>query len=95
MGFIYYLPNKDLPTKFHPNRTKIAKVGYLGWLGVGRVVGLNIPPAILQAHLLLLDINETSPPSFIQIGPKLTKFVIWGDFKVVEVDNHTPSHTIC
>ena len=28
-------PKLDLPTKFHPNRTKIAKVCYWGGFGVG------------------------------------------------------------
>ena len=38
--------------------------------------GQNVPPAIQFADILLLTINYTSPPSFIQIGPKLLKFVI-------------------
>ena len=46
---------------------------------MARVVGgLNIPPAILQAHLLLLDINEISPPGSIQIRIELAPFIIRG-----------------
>ena len=32
---------------------------------------------------MLLTLNYTSPPSFIQIGPQLPKFLIWGGLGVV------------
>ena len=40
--------------------------------------GLNVPQAMPYADILLLAVNLTSPPSFIQIGLKLPKFDIWG-----------------
>ena len=39
--------------------------------------GQNVSPAIPYADKLLLNLNYTSPPSFIQIGPKLPKFLTW------------------
>ena len=44
--------------------------------------GQNVSPAIPYADILLLTLNYTSPPSFIRIGPKLPKFLIWGGFGV-------------
>ena len=43
---------------------------------VGGWGGLNVPTAIPYADILLLTLKYTSPPSFIQIGQKLPKFVI-------------------
>ena len=68
----------DLPTKFHPNQNKIAKVCYSGGFWMGGWGGLNVPLAMPYADILLLIVNLNSPPSFIQIGPKLPKFDIWG-----------------
>ena len=75
-------PKLDLPTKFYPNRTKIAKVCFWGGFGVAGWGRLNVPPAIPFADILLLTLKYTSQPSFIQIGPKLPKFGIWGNFWV-------------
>ena len=47
--------------------------------------GQNVSPAIPYADILLLTLNYTSPPSFIQTGPKLPKFLIWGGFGVGRV----------
>ena len=64
----------DLPTKFHPNRTKIAKVCYWGGFGVGGWGGRNVPLAargplaIPYADILLLPLNYTFPPNFILIA---------------------------
>ena len=44
----------------------------MGWL--------NKLPAIPYAKILLVTLNCTSLPSFIQIGPKLPNLVIWGGF---------------
>ena len=48
--------------------------GWLGWL--------NVPAAIRYAKILLVTLNCTSPPSFIQIGPKFPKLVVRGGFWV-------------
>ena len=48
-------------------------------------VRLNVPPAMPYADILLLAVNLTSLPSFIQIGPKLPKFEIWGGLGVGRV----------
>ena len=53
--------------------------------GVGGWGGRNVPPAIPYADILLLTLNYTSPPNFIQIGLKLPKFLIRGGFRVVGV----------
>ena len=47
--------------------------------------GQNVPAAIKFADILLISLNYTSPPSFIQIGPKLAKFLIQGGFGVIGV----------
>ena len=44
---------------------------------MGGLGGRNVAPAIPHADILLLTLNYISPPSFIQIRPKLPKFVIW------------------
>ena len=78
-----------VPTKFHPNWLKIVKICF--WGGWGR---LNIPPDLLHTNLLLLNINLTSPPSSIQIGPELPKLVMgwfregWGEINVTLVTLH-------
>ena len=36
-------------------------------------------------NILLHTLNYTSPTNFIQIGPKLPKFYIWGGFRVAGV----------
>ena len=53
--------------------------------GVGGWGRRNVPPAIPYADILLLTLNYTSPLNFIQIGSKLPKFLIWGDFRVFGV----------
>ena len=68
-------PKLDFPTKFHPNRTKIAKVCYRGGF---RVAGQNITPGIQFADIPLRTLNYTFPSSCIQIGLKLPKFLIQG-----------------
>ena len=48
--------------------------------------GLNITqPWLPYADILLLALIHTSPLCFIQIRPKLPKFVIWGGFWVGRV----------
>ena len=47
--------------------------------------GQNVSPAIPYAGILLLTLNYTFPPSFIQIGPKLPMFLTWGGFGVLGV----------
>ena len=50
----------------------------LGWLG-----GLNVAPTIPFAHILVLTLNWTSPPSFIQIRPLLPKLDFsWGGLNI-------------
>ena len=51
-------------------------------VGVGGWGGLNVPPAIPFADILLLTLNYTFPPSFIQFGLKFPKFLIRGGFGV-------------
>ena len=50
--------------------------------GMGGWGGQKVSPAIPYADILLLPLNYISPPSFIQIGPKVSKFLIWGGFGV-------------
>ena len=51
--------------------------GGLEWLG-----GLKVAPAITLARVPLITLYHTSPPSFIQIGPKLPKFLTRSGFGV-------------
>ena len=64
--------NSHVPTNFHQNRTKIAKVCPEGgfWGGWG---GLKIDPAPPSAHFKCFPPKRTSIPSFIKIGQKLWK----------------------
>ena len=50
--------------------------------GMGGWGEQNVSPAIPYADILLLTLNYTSPPSFIEIRPKLPKFLVWGSFGV-------------
>ena len=50
----------------------------------GRVVGVvGVAPSTPNFILLLVILIYTSPPNFIKIGPKLTKFAIGVVFGVV------------
>ena len=54
--------------------------------------GQNVSPAIPYADILLLTLNKTAPPSFIQIGPELAKFV---NGVVVGWAKRNPSYFAC
>ena len=51
---------------------------YFGVGGVGGWGGQNIPPAIQFADILLLTLNYTSRPSFIQISQNRSGFGVVG-----------------
>ena len=65
--------NLTCQTKFQPSSSKLLKL---------------IPCLKLEFRVggmggwVLLTLNYTSQPSCIQIGPKLSKFHIWGGFEV-------------